>query len=108
MTDRVPDDFPWETTPASLSGSQPKLAGRKIGSKFIVGPTAEERHERWDVCEDLSHQLVAVALKDAMKYPENSHEVTLRRVRRGVEGKGWVSTIEADWLMARLCVLLGW
>jgi hypothetical protein len=79
-----------------------------IGGKFVVGLTAEERFERWNFCEDLAQQLVAVALKDAAKFPEHSCEVTLRRVRRGLEGKGWVSVVEADWLMARLRILLGW
>lgn len=108
MTLRVPDDFPRDVTPASLAGRQMKLAGRLIDGKFVVGLTAEERYERWEVCEDLAQQLVAVAHKDAAKFPQHSLEVTLRRVRRGIEGKGWLSVVEADWLMARLRILLGW
>jgi hypothetical protein len=79
-----------------------------IDGKFVVGLTAEERFERWSVCEDLAQQLIAIAHKDAAKFPEHSLEVTLRRVRRGIEGKRWVSVVEADWLMARLRILLGW
>jgi hypothetical protein len=108
MTTQVPDDFPRDTTPASLAGSTPKLAGRWIDGKFVVRQTAEERFERWGVCEDLAQQLVAVAHKDAAKFPNNTHEVTLRRVRRGVEGKRWTSVVETDWLMTRLRILLGW
>jgi hypothetical protein len=85
-----------------------KFAGRLVDGKFVVGLTAEERYERWDFCEDFAQQLVAVALKDATKYPQHSRDVTLRRVRQGVEGKRWVSVVEADWLMQRLRVLLGW
>jgi hypothetical protein len=107
-TPRVPDDFPWDTTPASLSGAQPKLAGRLIDGRLVIGLTAEERFERWDFCEDLAQQLVAVALKDATKYPQNSRDVTLQRVRRAIEGKGWVSVGEADWLIERLRILLNW
>jgi hypothetical protein len=108
MTQHVPDDFPRDVTPASLAGRQMKFAGRLIHGKFVVGQTDEERFERWDMCEDLAQQLVAVAHKDAAKFPQHSLEVTLRRVRRGIEGKGWVSVVEADWLMERLRVLLGW
>ncbi|MFM0480559.1 helix-turn-helix domain-containing protein [Paraburkholderia strydomiana] len=35
-------------TPASLSGAQPKLAGRLINGKFVVGQTDDERYQRWE------------------------------------------------------------
>ena len=104
----VPDDFPWDTTPASLSGAQPKLAGRLIDGRFVVGLTPEERYERWDLCEDLARQLVPKALADAAKYPENSRADTLQRMRNAMQRKGWVSVVEMDWLIARLRTLLGW
>ncbi|MDR8397127.1 MULTISPECIES: DUF2442 domain-containing protein [Paraburkholderia] len=105
---QVPNDFPWETTPASLAGAQPKLAVRSIGGRFVVGLTAAERFERWDMCEDLAQQLVPKTLKDAAKYPENSREVTLRRMKRAIEGKQWTSVVETDWLLERLRTLLNW
>ena len=105
---QVPDDFPRDTTPASLAGSQPKLAGRLIAGRFVVGLTAPERYQRWDVCEDLARQLVSKTLKDAAKFPENAHDETLRRMRRAIESTGWTSVVETDWLMERLRVLLGW
>lgn len=108
MTQRVPDDFFRDVTPASLSGTQPKLAGRMIDRKFVVGQTADERYQRWDLCEDLAQQLIAIAHRDEAKFPEHSHEVTLRRVRRGIEGKDWTSVVETDWLIERLRILLGW
>jgi hypothetical protein len=104
----VPDDFPRDVTPASLPGAQPKLAARLIDGKFLVGQTDEERFERWDVCEDLAQQLVAKAQKDSERYPQHSREVTLQRIRRAIEGKGWVSVVEADWLVQRLRALLHW
>ncbi len=79
-----------------------------IGGKFLVGLTATERFERWDVCEDLAQQLVAVARKDAAKHPQHSHEETLQRVRRDLERKRWVEVVEMDWLINRLRTLLGW
>jgi hypothetical protein len=108
MSKHVPEDFPRDVTPASLAGAHPKLAGRLIDGKFVVGLTEEERFERWGICEDLAQQLVGVARKDASKYPENSREVTLERVRRGIEGKHWTSAAETDWLMTRLRSLLEW
>jgi hypothetical protein len=93
-----------ELAPMALSAWR----GRKIVVRFVVGLTAEERAERWTVCEDLAHQLVPKTLKDASKFPEHSHDETLRRMRRAIEGKGWTERLETDWLMERLRGLLGW
>jgi hypothetical protein len=108
LTSQVPADFPWNPTPALLSGTQPKLAGRWLDGRFVVGLTAEERYTRWDMCEDLAQQLVPKTLKDAAKYPKNSRDVTLKRMRRAIEGKNWTARLETDWLMQRLRVLLAW
>ncbi|MFM0121092.1 DUF2442 domain-containing protein [Paraburkholderia sp. RL18-101-BIB-B] len=108
LSSQVPADFPWDPTPALLSGSQPKLAGRWLDGRFVVGLTAEERWVRWDMCEDLAQQLVPKTLKDAAKYPEHSHDVTLRRIRRAIANKRWTERVETDWLMQRLRALLGW
>ena len=108
LSSQIPDDFPRDTMPASLSGTQPKLAVRKIAGRFVVGLTGPELYQRWDLCEDLARQLVSKTLKDQEKFPENSHGTTLRRMRRAIEGKRWTSVVETDWLMERLRVLLGW
>jgi hypothetical protein len=108
LTSCVPVDFPWNPTPALLSGSQPKLAGRWIEGRFVVGLTAEERYLRWDACEDLAEQLVAKTLKDAAKFPQHSHDVTLKRMKKAIQSKGWTERVETDWLMERLRILLGW
>ena len=108
LTSQVPTNFPWDPTPALLSGTQPKLAVRSIDGRFVVGLTAEERWVRWDMCEDLAQQLVAKTRQDAAKHPQHSHEVTLNRMQRAIEGKKWTARVETDWLMERLRVLLGW
>lgn len=108
LTSQVPTNFPWDPTPALLSGTHPKLAGRMIDGRFVVGLTAEERWVRWDMCEDLAQQLVAKTLQDAAKHPQHSSEVTLNRMRRAIEGKKWTARVETDWLMERLRSLLGW
>jgi hypothetical protein len=51
---------------------------------------------------------VPKTLKDATKFPQHSREVTLRRTRRALAAKNWVSRAELDWLMERLRILLGW
>jgi hypothetical protein len=108
MSISVPDDFPRDVAPASLSGAQPKISVRMIDDKFVAGLTAEERAERWTICEDLAHQLVPKTLKDAARNPDHLHDETLRRVRRAVEAKGWTSVVETDWLIERLHNLLDW
>ncbi|MDR5855713.1 DUF2442 domain-containing protein [Caballeronia sp. LZ062] len=108
LATQVSRDFPWDTTPASLAGAQPKAAGRMIAGRFVVGLTAPERFERWQMCEDLARQLVPVTVKDTVDFPQQSREVTLSRVRRGVESKGWTSVVETDWMLKRLRTLLGW
>jgi len=60
------------------------------------------------MCEDLAQQLVPKTLKDAAKFPQNSRDATLKRMRRAIEGKQWTERVETDWLMERLRVLLGW
>lgn len=104
----TPTDFPWDRTSAAVSGAQPKLAGRLIAGEFVAGQTAEERDARWDVCEDLTRQLVPKTLRDAEKHPGNSRDETLRRMSGAIAGKGWVSEEELGWLMGRLRVLLEW
>lgn len=104
----VPDDFPRDVGPASVPGKQPKLVGRLINGKVVVGQTDDERFERWEVCEDLAQQLVAKAQKDSAKHPQHSREVTLQRIRRAIGSRGWVSVVEADWLVERLRALLNW
>lgn len=108
LTSQVPTNFPWDPTPALLSGTHPKLAGRMIDGRFVVGLTSEERWVRWDMCEDLAQQLVPKTLKDAAKYPDHSRDETLQRMRRAIEGKGWTERLETDWLLGRLRALLEW
>lgn len=108
LNSQVPDDYPRDTTPALLSGTQPKLSGRWIDGRPVVGLTAEERFIRWDMCEDLAQQFIRKTLEEAAKYPQHSRDVTLNQMRRPVEGKRWTSVVETDWLVARLRILLGW
>lgn len=104
----VPDDFPWDISPASLTGAQPKLAARLVDGKVVAGLTPQERRERWELCEDLAQQLAPKARHDAERHPHHSREMTLQRIRTAVAVRQWVSVVELTWLLARLRTLLGW
>ena len=104
----VPDDFPRDDTISVVSGAQPKLCVRESGGRYFSGQTGVGREERWSICEDLAHQLVPKALKDAATHPEHSADATLERVRTVVAHKDWVSSDELKWLISRLRALLNW
>ena len=56
--DAIPADFPRDPHPASLPGSQLKFSARKIDGRYVVGLTAEELQERYEMCKDLATQLI--------------------------------------------------
>lgn len=89
-------EFPRDAMPGAAPGVQIKLEG----------VLAEERYERWLVCEDLAQQLVPIAKKDEAAHPEHGTEQTLEHVCAAVASKAWVSPKELDWLMQRLRTLL--
>lgn len=104
----VPDDFPRDDPISVVSGAQPKLCVRESDGRYFAEQTAVERKERWSICEDLAHQLVPKAQKDAASHPERSADATLERVRAAVAHKDWVSSDELKWLINRLRALLKW
>jgi hypothetical protein len=108
MSVDVPEDFPRDTTPAVVSGAQPKVCAWLSKGRYLTGQTDDERRERWLLCEDLARQLIRVAQKDALAHPDQSRPQTLERVRASVRRKGWVSTDELPWLIERLQQLLRW
>jgi hypothetical protein len=99
----VPDDFPRNRQPTSVSGYQQKLALRKVDGQFVEGWTDEELHARFDACSDLVEQLTAYSKRKLAEKPEMSVAALLPKVRRGIEGKGWdLTEAELDWVMARV------
>lgn len=103
----VPPDFP-RRADGALAGMQPKLAGRLIGGKFVVGETAEELIERYDACRDLAEQVTANARRKRLQYADLTLREFLRRLRKGVVAKGWdLEAEELDWLMRQVAVGLG-
>ncbi|AMV41314.1 hypothetical protein [Paraburkholderia caribensis] len=106
--DDLPADFPQERSFGCVPGAQPKVCVSLHNGKYVAGEYAEELRRRWEICEDLAHQLVLKATKDAAAHPEHNNAVTLERVRVAVARKGWVSSAELTWLMSRLRALLNW
>ncbi|MFM0591384.1 hypothetical protein [Paraburkholderia dilworthii] len=108
ISSNVPDDFPRAQTPGVVPGAQPKVCVVLSDGKYVAGQTDVEREERWSICEDLAHQLVSKAQKDAAFHPQHSADDALERVRAAVVHKGWVSSDELTWLISRLRSLLNW
>jgi len=96
------------TCPPIFSGHDTPKSFKATQDGFAERLPAIEREERWRICEDLAHQLVPKAVKDAMAHPEHDRDVTLERVSAAVARKGWVSEDELAWLISRLRALLNW
>lgn len=105
-----PPDFPCEKPLGSVSGVAPKLLVRKVGNKYVAGPTEDEVHQRYLCCFDLVSQLVAYCHR---KLSENSsmgieelHAKVALALRAKVE---WgFSEQEEEWMMTHLCLRMGW
>ncbi|MEI7298214.1 hypothetical protein WCQ02_39555 [Paraburkholderia tropica] len=104
----VPADFPWSKTQGVVAGVQPKVCAVLANGRYVAEQTDHEREERWGICEDLAHQLIPKARKDAGAHPHHNADTTLMRVRDAVARQNWVSSDELNWLMGRLRVLLDW
>lgn len=103
----VPADFPRDPFPASLSGSQLKFSARKIGDRYVVGLTAEELQERYEMCQDLATQLIARTNRKREEglVPDIDafYSETERRIRSQSERDGWdFSEPELKWIFERM------
>lgn len=108
QTNLVPEDFPRDSSSGVVAGAQPKICVVLSDGKYVAGQTDAKREERWDTCEDLAHQLIPKARRDAALHPEHDADTTLERVRVAVARKNWLSPDELNWLISRLRVLLNW
>ena len=99
----VPDDFPRDPFPASLSGSQMKFAARKIDGRYVMGLTEDERQGRFLVCSDLVDQLVGYKERKQLERPDMTLHDLLDAIDLGIRRKGWeLGASEFDWIMVRL------
>ena len=107
---RVPDDFPREPDPGSVTGVQPKLLAREVDGRYQSGLPAEQLWMRYDACEDLASQLAAYALRKIATSGFASN-VTLARAEKGLRmkvdvGEWDLSQREVVWVMKRTHQLL--
>ncbi|MCV2359939.1 hypothetical protein LNV08_13255 [Paucibacter sp. TC2R-5] len=99
----IPDDFPREQPPGSVSGVQAKILVRRVDGKYISGLTDEEIAERFDNCLDLVDQLYKYCSRKQTEQPNLSVETLLLSVRESITRKGWdVTPAELDWIMSKL------
>jgi hypothetical protein len=107
---RVPDDFPREPDPGSVTGVQPKLLVREIDGRYQSGLSEEQLCVRYDACEDLASQLSAYVSRK-MSSSGLSQDVALTRAEKGlrlkVDSGEWnFSQREVAWVMKRTRQLL--
>jgi hypothetical protein len=99
----VPEDFPRDPFPASLSGTQMKFAARKIDGRYVVGLTDDERQGRFLMCSDLVDQLTAYAERKHRERKDLSMPALLDEIDRSMRRKGWeLGASEFDWISGRL------
>ena len=103
MAVSVPSDFPREPLVGGVSGAQPKLLARLISDKYNSGITEEEWKERYEICQDLSQQLILYCQKKQLEKPKWSIEDILRKTSQGIRSKNWeISETEFIWMMERV------
>jgi len=106
---RVPDDFPRELDPGSVTGVQPKLLVREVDGHYR-GLTDEQLWVRYDACEDLASQLSAY-ISRKIASSGLAQDVALTRAEKGVRlkvdaGEWDFSQREVAWVMKRTRQLL--
>ncbi len=98
----IPEDFPCGFNAATIPGTQAKFLARKIGEKYIVGPSQEELYDRWDYCEDLAQQLAARTLRKQAAGLISDLDTFYKETEHRVRGQGWdLSEDEVQWMMKR-------
>lgn len=102
---RVPDDFPREPDPGSVTGVQPKLLVREVDGRYQSGLTDEQLWVRYDACEDLARQLSAYVSRK-INSSRLSPNMALTRAEKGMRlkvdaGEWEFSPAEVAWVMKR-------
>ncbi len=109
----IPADFPREPLPGSVTGAQPKLLGRMVDGKFIIGLADAELYDRYATCEDLVQQLSAYCVRKRRENPDWSQAFVLERTAKGVEQKcrtgEWdFSAAERNWMITKVRATVDW
>lgn len=111
MTTSIPADFPREEPLAALTGAQPKLAVRFDAATLTYSSSipSDELQARFDLCEDLAHQLAQKCTRNrSTKYARMSENEILTSLLKKLHTTGWGSKAEMQWVIRRTAELLNW
>lgn len=104
----LPEDFPQTSPTGAVPGTQPKLLAREVSGRLVVEQCDRDVRERYVMCEDLAHQLVAYSARKRTENPIWSETQLLNKVAEAVRQKafGWgLSPAEAEWVLRRIKAL---
>jgi hypothetical protein len=106
----VPEDFPRPAATSAVGGYQPKLALVEYDGKFYLpGATPPEVFKRWDICEDLAHQIAEKARESKRGKRKHMSDVDILDQYCGRLLKtAWGSDAEMRWVIRRTAALLDW
>lgn len=104
----TPIDFPKDHELGAVSGVQAKLVVRKVGSRYVSGPTADELYARYDLCFDLVNQLTDYCHRKSKERPDWSATELLEKVQTTLRTRSdWdLSEGEVRWVMDQLSLRL--
>jgi hypothetical protein len=107
---RVPDDFPRPQHAVATPGAQTKfLAVAHQGRYYSPGCTPPELYDRWQHCMHFVPQFVSSCIETKKGKRKDMPEVEIldQYLTRLIES-GWVSAVEALWVIRVTAKLLGW
>lgn len=107
---KVPDDFPRPISFGAVPGTQPKfLATTYEGKFYLVGCSPPELYERWQMCEEIAHDL-AIKSRDSMvgKHSAINEGAILERYFLRLLQANWTSEAETRWIIQRAAQILNW
>lgn len=106
----VPEDFPRQSTPGAVAGTQPKLLVRRVEGRYKTALTDEQLRTRYEACEDLARQLFEYASRKLGIFGWSSDEALNKieeSVARRVSAGDWdLSPDEIGWVVKRTQQLL--
>ena len=100
---KIPDDFPRDPFPASISGFQPKVGLRLIDGEYVAGLTHQERMDRYVCCLDMVEQLTNYTLRKRQERPDLTLLQLLDQIDKGIRFKSWeLAEVELAWIMVKV------
>ena len=93
----------------SVTGAQPKLLVAGAPDGYIVPGYGEaDRAVAYALCEDLAHQLCTYCQRKLNSGDVPTRRVALERALTGLRQKDWCTEPQAQWVIRRTALLLGW